>query len=117
MSRAALLLLVVLATGCGGTASSVVSGGDAGNGKSDITAYGCGGCHQIPDVDQADGRIGPSLGGFAHRRYIAGRLANTPDNLIRWIVDPQAVSPGTLMPDLGVSDQAARDIAAYLYAH
>jgi cytochrome c len=117
MRRSAVLLLVVLATGCGGTASSLVSGGDAHDGKSEITAYGCGGCHQIPDVDQADGRIGPSLAGLAHRRYIAGRLANTPDNLVRWIVDPQAVSPGTLMPDLDVTDQAARDIAAYLYDH
>jgi cytochrome c len=117
MSRAVLLVLVVLATGCGGAASFHVSGGDAGNGKSEITAYGCGGCHQIPDVDQADGRIGPSLAGLAHRRYIAGRLANTPDNLVRWIVDPQGVSPGTLMPDLGVNERAARDIAAYLYEH
>lgn len=117
MRRTAVLLLVVVATGCGGTASSLVSGGDAQDGKSDINAYGCGGCHQIPDVDQADGRIGPSLAGLAHRRYIAGRLTNTPDNLVRWIVHPQGVSPGTLMPDLDVTDQAARDIAAYLYAH
>jgi cytochrome c2 len=117
MRRCAVLLLVVLGTGCGGTASTLVSGGDADNGKSDITAYGCGGCHQIPDVGQADGRIGPSLAGLAHRRYIAGRLTNTPDNLVRWIVDPQGVSPGTLMPDLDVTDQAARDIAAYLYTH
>jgi cytochrome c1 len=52
---------------------------------------------------------------FARRAYIAGQLANQPDNLIRWLQDPQAVEPGTAMPKLGVVPQVARDMAAYLY--
>jgi cytochrome c1 len=46
---------------------------------------------------------------------VAGKLPNTPDQLVRWIQQPQAVEPGTAMPDLGVSLAEARDIAAYLY--
>jgi cytochrome c len=36
--------------------------------------------------------------------------------MMRWIQHPQALSPGTAMPELGVNDQQARDIAAYLYS-
>ena len=82
-----------------------------------IEAFGCGSCHTIPGVDGADGRVGPNLAGIEDRWSIAGRLPNTPANLVRWIMDPQEVDPGTLMPDLGVPTQQARDIAAYLYSH
>jgi cytochrome c len=117
MKRAALVLLVALTTGCGTARTPLVSGGDASAGKGEITAYGCGGCHRIPDVDQATGRVGPQLAGLADGRDIAGRLANTPANLVLWIENPQGLAPGTLMPNLGVSNQAAKDIAAYLYEH
>jgi cytochrome c len=59
--------------------------------------------------------VGPPLTMFARRAYIAGQLPNEPDNLIRWIRDPQAVEPGTAMPSLGVEPAVARDMAAYLY--
>jgi cytochrome c2 len=94
-----------------------VRGGESSHGPQLIAAYGCGACHAIGGVSGADGRVGPSLKGFADRRYIAGRLPNTPANLVRWIINPQAVDPGTLMPDLDVGDPQARDIAAYLYRH
>jgi cytochrome c1 len=77
--------------------------------------YGCGSCHAIPGVRGADSGVGPPLAGFGRRRFIAGRVPNEPDELVRWILHPQGVKPGTAMPDLGVSDQHARDIAAYLY--
>jgi cytochrome c1 len=59
--------------------------------------------------------VGPPLTMFAHRAYIAGQLPNQPENLVRWIQDPQGVEPGTAMPDLGVTPAVARDMAAYLY--
>jgi cytochrome c len=59
--------------------------------------------------------VGPPLTMFARRAYIAGQLTNQPDNLIRWIQNPQAVEPGTAMPNLGVIPEIARDMAAYLY--
>ena len=36
-------------------------------------------------------------------------------NMIRWIQRPQDVDPKNVMPNMGVTDQDARDIAAYLY--
>jgi zinc transporter ZupT len=48
------------------------------------------------------------------RGFIAGVLPNTPQNMVRWLRHPQAVSPKSAMPDLGVTEPDARDIAAYL---
>lgn len=92
-----------------------VPGGEPERGQRALRAYGCGACHMVPGVPGADGLVGPPLIKWAHRSYIAGQLPNTPANLVRWIRDPQAVEPGTAMPDLGVTEDDARDIAAYLY--
>jgi cytochrome c1 len=59
--------------------------------------------------------VAPPLAAWKHRRFIAGRVPNTPDELVRWIIHPQGIKPGTAMPDMGVTDQDARHIAAYLY--
>jgi cytochrome c len=111
-------LLAALASGCGSAGNAATTaGGDASRGGSLMKAFGCGACHSISGVAGADGKVGPSLEGFADRRYIAGRLPNTPENLVRWIMNPQEVEPGTIMPDLDVTDGLARDMAAYLYEH
>jgi len=80
-----------------------------------IRRYGCGGCHVISGVDDARGTVGPSLDGIATRAELSGGLANTPDNMVRWLRDPQGVRPGSGMPNLGVSEGDGRDMAAYLY--
>ncbi|MEU3453402.1 c-type cytochrome [Micromonospora sp. NPDC006766] len=80
-----------------------------------IAQYGCGSCHTIPGIDRADGLVGPPLTRFGARSYIAGKLPNSDDNLRRWISDPQAVVPGNAMPNLGIDQIDAQDIAAYLY--
>jgi cytochrome c2 len=77
--------------------------------------YGCGSCHTLKNVRTAMGQAGPPLDGIAVRTFIAGHLANKPENMERWIRDPQHVSPGTAMPDLHVGGQDARDITAFLY--
>ena len=69
----------------------------------------------IPGVPAAEGRVGPPLTDLADRTFIAGRLRNEPSALVRWIREPRAVDPNTAMPNLGVTDRDARDIAAYLY--
>lgn len=79
-----------------------------------IVRYGCGTCHTIPGIKGADALVGPPLVKFGQRTYIAGQLTNTPENLVRWITDPKGVEPGTAMPDLGVSEEEAANIAAYL---
>ncbi len=92
-----------------------VMGGDANRGPRLIKAFGCGGCHTVPGVKDARGNVGPPLSRMGERTYIAGMLRNTPSNMVRWIRDPQGVVPGNAMPNMGVSDADARDIAAYLY--
>jgi cytochrome c1 len=69
----------------------------------------------IPGIHGANGLVGPPLTNFAQRAYIAGEVANTADFLVRWIEVPQAIEPGTAMPNLGITEGQARNIAAYLY--
>lgn len=112
----ALLLTACTVWGNGiGKPAVPVPGGQADNGPSAMRAYGCISCHTIPGVRGANGKVGPPLTDWSQRGYIAGMLPNTPDNLIHWIKNPQSVVPGNDMPNLGVSDSDARDIAAYLY--
>jgi len=92
-----------------------VRGGDVARGRAKIREYGCGSCHMIPGITGADGRVGPPLDHWSRRVFIAGQVPNTLDFLIRWIEVPQAIEPGTAMPNLRVTEGEARDIAAYLY--
>jgi cytochrome c len=69
----------------------------------------------IPGIEQADGLVGPSLDHMGRRIFIAGLLRNTPDNMMTWLRSPQAVSTGNAMPDMGLDEDQARDITAYLY--
>lgn len=113
-----LLLLLTLLSGCdtGDQAPPAVAGGDAQRGRVLLAQYQCGSCHSIPGVTASRGEVGPALDSFGRRSYIAGRIPNYPDALVRWIVDPPAMKPGTSMPAMGVSADDARHMAAYLYA-
>lgn len=90
--------------------------GDVDRGSFVIGQAQCGSCHVIPGIAGADGLAGPPLRGFASRSVIAGVIANTPAGLVSWLRAPQAVVPGNAMPDMGLSEQQARDAAAYLYS-
>ncbi len=116
LSAASVVFITIMA-GCARRTPDTqdVTGGNSANGRRLLYSYGCGSCHTIPGVGEADGTIGPPLRGFANRIYIAGLLQNTPENLFRWISQPQEVQPGNAMPDLGVTEAQARDMAAYLY--
>jgi len=94
-----------------------LTGGEPARAAVLVTRYGCGGCHSIPDVPAADGKVGPPLGGIRQRVFVAGVLPNTAENLIAWIVQPRSYSPGSAMPVTGISKAEARDVAAWLYAH
>lgn len=109
--------LVTLAS-CGGEAertAAALTGGSPARGREKIRMYGCASCHTIPGIAEADSLVGPPLTRMAGRMYVGGVVTNTPDNMIRWIRDPQAVDPLTAMPNLGVTEEDARDIAGYLY--
>lgn len=79
-----------------------------------LDQYQCGACHRIPGVVGATARLAAPLDGFGKRSYIAGLLPNRPALLAQWIARPQDLVPGTLMPDMGVTAEDARDMAAYL---
>ncbi|MCD6674235.1 MAG: c-type cytochrome [Burkholderiaceae bacterium] len=87
---------------------------DANRGRRALRQFGCVGCHVIPGVVAAESHVGPPLQGIGTRTFVAGQLPNTRENLIQWIRHPQAISPGSAMPDLGVGERDARDMAAYL---
>ncbi len=109
---------LVAALSCGDdivTREHEVPGGSPSRGAIAISHYGCGSCHVIPGVHMATGRAGPPLTDFAERTFVAGKRRNEPAGLMEWIRYPQQVTPGTAMPELGVTEQDARDIAAYLY--
>ena len=90
--------------------------GDPARGAAAISRYGCGSCHTIKGLDKAHGLVGPPLTNIRDRLYVAGMLQNNPPNIERWIRNPQSVNEKTAMPNLGVTEQDAIDIAAYLYA-
>ena len=115
--RRELLLLLVLTWGCSGVDETArrLTGGEPERGRVALRKYGCQTCHTIPGVEGANGLVGPPLDRIGSRVYLAGRLENTPENMMRWIRDPQSIEPGTAMPDMQVSEGDGRDIAAYLY--
>jgi cytochrome c2 len=80
-----------------------------------VAHYQCGSCHEIPGIAGADGNVGPPLRRIGTRTYIAGFIRNSPDNMASWIEDPQKMLPGNAMPQMGISPDDARDIAAFLY--
>lgn len=90
---------------------------DAARGRAILAsgAHGCAACHTIPGIRAPRGIVGPNLTGFARRPFIAGQLPNTPDVLIAFLQDPPAFVPKTGMPDLRLTADEARWIAAYLY--
>jgi cytochrome c2 len=116
--RFGLAVLAVALAACAGiprTPPQEIPDGNPQAGARWIQQFGCGTCHSIPRIEGADAYVGPPLIHFKRRTFIAGQLPNTPDNVIRWLLDPEGVEPGTAMPDVGLTPEQARDIAAFLY--
>lgn len=109
-----LLAATVLLAATGASLADPPPASDPGRGKDAIQRIGCGSCHMIPGITDATGEVGPPLDHMGSRQYIAGMLHNTPENMVRWLRNPQAIVPGNAMPDMGLSVQDAEDIAAYL---
>ena len=117
LSGGAAVALLAAVGACGDEvpAHHRVIGGEPEAGRALIAGYGCTACHLIPGVATPTGTVGPSLGGFGGRAYIAGQLPNRPALLTAWLRDPPAIAPGTAMPALGLTEPEARHVAAYLY--
>jgi cytochrome c len=104
------LVLVILFVAC---AQRELPGhlGSPTRGRALISKYGCPSCHRVLT---SEATIGPPLTRMAARTYIAGRFPNEPIDMQLWLEHPRAMKPGTAMPDLGVTERDARDLAAYL---
>ena len=87
--------------------------GPAAAGKALFAGSACVGCHTIKGVSA--GILGPDLTHFGSRTMLAaGMWPNTPDNVAEWVKDPQRLKPGVKMPALGLTDEQAKAVAAYL---
>jgi cytochrome c oxidase subunit 2 len=85
----------------------------AAAGKTVFASSACVGCHTIQGVSA--GVLGPDLTHFGSRTMLAaGMWPNTPDNVAEWVKDPQRLKPGVKMPALGLTDEQAKALAAYL---
>jgi mono/diheme cytochrome c family protein len=89
-------------------------GGDPDRGRYVLLQYGCITCHYIPGVVGAAIPVGPPLDGMALRSFIGGVMPNSAENMVRWLLAPQQFVPDGAMPNLGVTERDARDMAAYL---
>ena len=87
---------------------------NAKRGRKAIEQYACVTCHAIPGVMGPNFPVGPPLAGVGSRTMLGGVLPNSPENMVRWLRAPQALAPLTAMPNLGMSERDARDIAAFL---
>jgi len=111
------VVLCLLAHGCGDEvrrSAEQKSSGDATRGALAFRKLGCGACHASTEAAPTT-RVGPSLRGLARRTTLPGGLPHTPEQLLRWLRFPQQIVPTTAMPELGLSEAQARDLAAYLY--
>jgi len=78
-----------------------------------ITAS-CASCHQIRGIG-ATATVGPDLTHLATRTSLAAlTIPNTPAALASWIHNPQAIKPGTRMPDLGLPSDQVSELVSYL---
>jgi len=90
------------------------AGAEAVAGGELIQTISCGGCHTIRGTPMK-GTFGPDLTHFGSRGGIAAyTLRNTPENLYRWLQDPQAVKPEATMPQVPLPDESQRQLVAYL---
>jgi cytochrome c oxidase subunit II len=80
-----------------------------------LTVQKCAACHIIRGTDAQFSRAGPDLTHFARRYTLAaGILDNNAANLAAWLRDPQALKPGALMPNLGLTEDEIAYMVAYL---
>lgn len=74
---------------------------------------GCFGCHTIKGV--SNGRIGPDLTHLMSRNTFAGSVYDMSEvNLADWLRDPTKEKPGSVMPNLNLSEDDISNLVAYL---
>jgi cytochrome c oxidase subunit II len=85
----------------------------ASNGAKVFANSPCTTCHMIQGISK--GYIGPDLTHFGSRTTLAaGVLKNTPENVAKWIGNPQETKPGANMPALLLPGPKMNALVAYL---
>jgi cytochrome c oxidase subunit II len=89
------------------------SGSQATLGQQVFEQKGCAGCHSINGI--SSGTVGPNLTHFKSRSVFAGSIfENTDPNLRAWLRNPPGQKPGSVMPNLGLSEDEVSQLIAYL---
>jgi cytochrome c oxidase subunit 2 len=84
------------------------------DGRRIFESTACVDCHTIAGTP-ASGRFGPNLTHLMSRETIgSGAAPNTPENLRRWVQDPESFKPGSMMPAMGLSSREYDAVASYL---
>lgn len=98
-----------------------LDGADPAHGRALLENKSCGSCHEFSGVAPLTARPKPGVGSEEQQRAIrlAPDLRHTRDRwspgaLVEWLLEPERVKPGTLMPSHSLSPAEARDLAAYL---
>ena len=86
----------------------------AEGGRALFISKACTGCHTIQGMIEAQGQVGPELTHAVSNSLIAGVLPNTEENLKKWLKDPTAVKPETIMPDQSLTDSEIDALIAFL---
>jgi cytochrome c1 len=94
-----------------------LGGGDARTGQRLLIEKGCGGCHTLAGVPDASGVAGPNLTNIGLRPTLAGAaISNSPQTMVAWLMNPAGLKPDTRMPNLGLTQQEAQDLTAFLFS-
>ena len=94
--------------------ASAVETSQAEKGRQVFESQSCINCHAVRGTN-ANGRFGPDLTHLMSRDTIAsGAADNTPENLRRWIENPEVFKSGSNMPAMNLSPEELRDVTAYL---
>lgn len=87
---------------------------DTSDGKLLFVSKACVGCHTVQGIPEAQGKVGPELTHWAGNALIADTLPNTDENLRKWLKDPPAVKPATMMPNQDLTDREIDALIAFL---
>jgi cytochrome c oxidase subunit 2 len=83
-------------------------------GRHAFESQSCVNCHAVKGTI-ANGRYGPDLTHLMSRGTIAaGAAENTPENLRRWIQNPEVFKSGSNMPAMNLTDEQLDQVTAYL---
>lgn len=86
----------------------------ASEAKATFLKLSCVNCHTVRGTS-AHGTYAPDLTHLMSRKTLAsGMIANTPENLRRWVDDPQQIKPGCLMPAFGLTARELDLVVRYL---